>query len=323
MAFSALFQTGFEHQNALFSSIWGAVGGGGGYISTAKYHTGAAGIVVVYGYGRWLLPVAQSELYFGTWMWANTNGGGQQIKFGEIDDASSYIHLRIYNHAVDVYVQGVLKASGTVYIPDNSWFHVQCHIIVSDSGTIETVIEGIPDITYNGDTAIGANTEIHVIELDCDATPIYFDDICWGTGGWPGDRRYELLKPVADTATAEWTESTGTDHWELVNEVPYSETDYVYTGTNDLDDLYEMENWTGTGKVPISVIEWVAVKKDLADTSTIKLLANEGVNTLESAGLFINTSTQWTFHEFTTAPDGTAWDDTHIDNLNLGIKSVI
>ena len=56
-----------------------------------------------------------------------------------------------------------------------------------------------------------------------------------------GESRVAVLYPSADTAHADWTPSTGTDHYALVDETTVnSDTDYVASGTVGDLDLYEV-----------------------------------------------------------------------------------
>ena len=319
MAFSALFQTGFEHKNTL-------VFNGSAYaISTVVAKTGTTSIVLTNGgWCYWKVLPAQSELYFGCWVYfvySDVNSAFT-ISFCEASGGLEPISLYIKNHQVDLYVNNVLKASGSVYTPYSAWFNIQAHVIVSNTGLVETIIEGISDITYNGDTLITSNADIVSVRLDSYHTH-YVDDICWGTGGWPGGRKYEKLTLNADHL-AEWGTSSGTaTHYTLVDEIPYVETDYVFTSGTAQTDLYGHSGWDGANKIPTSMVEWLAIKKLEADTSQIKFTIHEGADTLQSSATDLNTSTQIIGHSFTTAADGSALNEAHIDATVFGMESVI
>jgi len=316
MAFTPLFETGFEHKNTL-------VFNGSSYaISTVVAKTGTTSITLT-NWCYWKVLPAQSGLYFGCWVYFvyQDSGSAFTISFCEASGGLEPISLRIKNHQVDLYVNNVLKASGSVYTPYSAWFNIQAHVIVSNTGLVETIIEGISDITYNGDTLITSNADIVSVRLDAFHTH-YVDDICWGTGGWPGGRKYEKLTLNADHL-AEWTPSAAADHYTLVDEVPYNDTDNVSTLLTAQTDLYGHSGWSSTGKVPTSMVVWLAIQKIEADTSQILFTIHEGATTLQSPATDINTSTQVQGYSFITAADASAWDDTHIDATFVGMESII
>ena len=76
-------------------------------------------------------------------------------------------------------------------------------------------------------------------------TPTIDDVYVTNSGARLGESRVAALYPNADTADADWTPSTGTDHYALVDETTVnSDADYVASGTVGDLDLYE------TGDLP-------------------------------------------------------------------------
>ena len=110
--------------------------------------------------------------------------------------------------------------------------------ILIDTWTSEFTsrINGLQDIAYS---TTGWDSTIERVLLGLRGS--YFDDVSYGHSGWPGDIRYEVLVPNAVQGTNEWTCSTGTDHYALVDEIPPSDTDYLSTDTDDLDDIFSNE----------------------------------------------------------------------------------
>lgn len=55
-----------------------------------------------------------------------------------------------------------------------------------------------------------------------------------------GDRRWEPITPTADLTYRQWTPSTGTDHYALIDEVPPNTTDYNSTYTVNAKDSFDV-----------------------------------------------------------------------------------
>ena len=325
MAFTPIFETGFEMgsvycQDTIFTN---------GYsIDTTNPKTGTycmahspagSGNYIA----RWKLPSATDDLYGGIWVDHRGVLGRHMMKYYLNTAASgNYIMLVLEGNHWNAYVNATPVAYGNEFVHSSSYHNLQFHIIIGDSGTIETIVDGVPDIVYNGDTKPGTETQIGSWAVENDSIAIFYDDICFGTGGWPGGRKYEKLTLNADHL-AEWTPSAAADHYTLVDEVPYNDTDNVSTLLTAQTDLYGHSGWSSTGKVPTSMVVWLAIQKIESDTSQILFTIHEGATTLQSPATDINTSTQVQGYSFTTAADASAWDDTHIDATFVGMESII
>lgn len=235
----------------------------------------------------------------------------------------STIEIRLSNSGYwDAYVDEVLVASGTRGVTADAYHNIQVRFHVDNSGYIRTRIDGVDDISYSGDTQPDTDTTIEKVRFYYDTGGIvsgYWDDITVGTGGWPGDIRYDGLMPDGDDSV-EWTPSAG-DNYAAVDEVPYSDADYVSAGSPDLTDIYTMEDWSGSNKSPQFLVAWARAKKDAAEPRTLELVVSSGGS--ESSSGSFNVATTFTYydHIFETDPDGSAWSDTTIDALKAGIRS--
>jgi len=280
-------------------------------LSTSNVHTGSYCLNCDYGDLFYqMLPIARSDLS-GT-IWVRPTGSAQ-IRF-YISDALT-CSLRWDGTYWDAYVNDSKVADGTIATPGGAYQRVSWHIIVSNTGTIDTKIDGITDIEYSGDTQPGAGTDIDEIGLYGSGAN-YFDDLVWGTGGWPGDRRVIFLAPTSD-ATKGWTASTGADNYACVDERPPSDTDYVSCTADQIDE-YGCADFAGTGKIVGSVTVIARAKKsDGGSDDKITLGLGDGTNTADGSAVSVLTSYQHYWYTKSTAPDGGAWTDTDVDNLEL------
>jgi len=284
--------------------------------SDAQAHSGTYSCVLGNG-GHWTrtLDTARADLYIAFWFRPDTGGRLYCLD----NDDNELISLRWDNPYWNAHVDGVKVASGAIGTSAATWQHIQVHAVIGDSGSIQTRIDGVSDISYNGDTKPGAATQVAKIRFyGLGGGGSYVDEAVWGTGGWPGDCGVDFL-PVNSDISAEMTPSTGSDNYACVDERPPSDDDYVST-TSDATDVYGVENWDDAYKQPMMVTGVVRVKKaDAGSDDKITLGFGDGVNTADGSAQTVLTSYEYRWHSSTTAPDGGAWSDTDVDNLQLRV----
>lgn len=146
---------------------------------------------------------------------------------------------------------GTLLATGITPITTDKWYLVELHYKLADSGGIaELRLDGNLECTFNGDTKPGNETTFDNLHwVSWASGPVcYYDDVVVNdvsgsvNNSYPGGVKLALLKPTADGATKEWTPSSGSDHYALVDEVPPSGTDYLRATASDLIDLFGLED---------------------------------------------------------------------------------
>lgn len=323
MTFTLVAGTGFEHgSTGVFTS-------GGGSVSGSYKKNGNYGMYLPNDSSALIDGIiSANEAYASFWIYTNNGWDGIYCRFKLSDN--NYVGIRWgYGGNPNYYRwRGVNNttefAVGSIDHWTQVWHHIQIHLIVGDSGTLQIKIDGVLDIDYSGDTKPGTSETITGFYWGGNINANYFlDDIAIGTGGWPGDIRYEAIVPTADTATDQWTPSTGSDAWEMVNEVPYSDTDYISTTTSGHRTLMDLGDFTGTNKEIVAVINWVRAWKSDAISDQLKLLLKSG--STEVNEIFdLLTTVAYKYKIYNTNPDDSAaWEDADIDALQIGVESII
>jgi hypothetical protein len=327
MAFTMEFGTGFEMGQVPVRA--GVLDNSGCTIESTTTHTGSYAAKAT-NYGYTIVRSGSTEVYVGAWVRFSAYLDRYPSIFMK-SGGTAIAELRWVDPHWDAYVGGVLVASGTVgVLLASTWCHVQIHFKCADAGNFDTVIDGVPDITYPGDTKPAALDSIDEIQFKASGTTatIRMDDIAIGTGGWPGDIRFDAVLINGDSSAA-WSRSTGADNYALLDEVPPSGVDYVYT-TADAADLYTTpgtwDDTDGLGNVvkdPIAVTVWSDARKQDGNTDDkLSETITEGANTIQNASpesLLTSYENRW-FTAF-TAPDGTEWDKNHVNAMIVGIDA--
>lgn len=138
----------------------------------------------------------------------------------------------------------------------NTWYYMEVKSFCHDtSGAVEVRINGVTVLTTSGiDTKNGADTYCDRARIYIDYA--YIDDfyVCDGTGSslndFQGICNVVAVFPKADTTTIQWDPSTGTTHYNLVDEnPPNAATDFVSSSTQTDTDLYEYPALVGSGTI--------------------------------------------------------------------------
>jgi len=295
------------------------VTGGGGYmrknitgISSGYVRTGAYRAIATVGhYGQ-----------IGISFW---NGGTQLI---EIRQTANLDPLRIY-------IGGTLVASGNTVPAAYRWYLVEVYVKIDDTeGEVTVKLNGIPEVTFNGNTKPGAETTFDNIRFGNpgigSTTYIYYDDIAINdtTGdvdnSWCGDGRVILIRPNGDGDHIDFMNSAGsTDpNYTFVDEIPSDgNATYVYPSTEPANeyDLYTLE----TPSLPDNAIiarVWAEARAKSPTTDHPVAILLRGTMDTEGPATILGTSYQPVISAYHTMNDvGEQWSSIDFDNLQAGV----
>lgn len=158
---------------------------------------------------------------------------------------------------LNLYRGDTLIASGSLVIRADVWTMIQGHIVVHDStGVVVITHNNVTSLSFSGDTK---ETDVDGVRSftfrasnaysgEKGLGKVYIDDLAFNdTSGsyqnsWPGLGGVYLLMPNADGSDNDWTPSTGSDNYAMVDEQPRNTTDWVQAlGTGNVD-LYDHED---------------------------------------------------------------------------------
>jgi len=272
---------------------------------------------------------AGTEFYLAVWVYVRCSHSTYNDHFSVLfqgGDSTIKLGLGTAPYTYRLWIGSTQVATGTHYLDWDKWHHLQVYVKCADTnGRVVVKVDGITDIDYTGDTKSGSSAQLtsvkfsHAYSLG-DEGYYGIDDLCIRDDQWPGDIRFVALVPDGDI-TRQWTPSSGSDHYALVDEVPPSDSDYIYTSTSGARDMFSLSDFDATGKEPIAVTAWARGWKNRAEADQLKLILSDGTNEVSQTGDLMTTPT-YIWKTFESAPDMSEWTDEALDNLRLGVEAI-
>lgn len=251
--------------------------------------------------------------------------------FAFYDWAAAGINLRIEMITGEVNVwrgSTFLAGSSGANLTYGRWHYIEIKTKVhSTAGTVEVRVGGVPVISISGvNTQVGS----HAYHNKCwfYLSNFNFDDFyladTTGTvnNDFLGNVRVVTLFPNGDGGTNEWTTSSGTDHYALVDEgIENDDTDYIESSTSGQTDLWTYGDISGTGS--IAGVQLATVCRDTnTPVFSIKSLAKSGATTSEDTAQVVGMADFGTLRRIVeTDPNTSAlWNPSGFNAAQFGVK---
>ena len=273
------------------------------------------------------------------------NGGGFAITLS--GDAGATSHLTLMSNATTRALElrrgntsGTLIATSTIVIPIASWAYIEIQATIADAGgTCVVRLNGstTPAINFTGDTKnAGTATTIDSITLlayrpatQGGISSAIFDDLyvlnSTGTANttFLGDIRVQSLLPSGNGTASQLvgSDSDQVDNYQLVDENPYSTTDYTASATVGNRDTYAMDDLPGSiTQITAVQTNLVAAKSD-ATAATARIPLRSGGTEYYGTNYPLAT-TYATYHDPYDLNPATsaAWTAAAVNGLETGME---
>ncbi|MEA3242331.1 MAG: hypothetical protein U9Q19_02685 [Pseudomonadota bacterium] len=227
---------------------------------------------------------------------------------------------------------GTLLASGTTILTVGTWFYIELKCYMDDTN-------GEYELRINGNSEFSANTVDTRDDPDSnyasrvtfynpyDTGDTYLDDIyilgdtANTAGGFLGDVSIETVMPNANGTQADFTRSAGASDWELVDEVPASDTDYLYSSTA-ADQVTVNFTDAGAGADIVAASLWTHCSIGSGGGRDIKLLCDSGATLDASASKRIRHDAALMEGYLVDPNTAAAWTLTNLNLAEFGIEIV-
>jgi len=213
------------------------------------------------GYFRHVFDANKTELYGRFALYLGDDISLQSCRLLRFYDNNYDLQMGLFYNpgtaSLDLYSDSTTKvASGLVVIPSQTWVVCEFRYVVGASGPFILKINGTTSISYTNDTDTQGTNNLRSIMFRNDygssvveIAPLWLDDIAINdTNGsyetsYPGLGGVFWLEPTADGAQTDWTPSSGTINYEMVDDVPPDDaTSYNQALSTGSIDLFEVDD---------------------------------------------------------------------------------
>lgn len=215
-------------------------------------------------------------------------------------------------------------ATGTATVLLNLWYYYEI-VLDKTAGTVQLWVNNGKDIEVAMPTSAQFLTQYEVTWNSEPTDRKYLDDLYFvdNSGGVRNDRlgplAIETRLPTADV-DKEWTPSTGTDHYPLVDNEPPVATDYIQSNTSGATDTFLSNEGLPTGVQIIAVgLTVLNYKSDIDARQLGMVVGKKGQTQREVVDTNLSTSPKYSYAVFETAPDGSAWSDESATTIPFGV----
>jgi hypothetical protein len=226
-----------------------------------------------------------------------------------------------------------LLATGTKTLLHDTWYFVELYVYIdSTSGRYQLRIDGVDDIALASSQNTQDNTnEFHSLSWAGENSHVtYVDDlyirakttdVTTPADEFLGDINIRTLYPDANGTTRDFTPSSGTDDFAVVDETPASESDYLSSSTpTDMVTIGAENLSSGRAVHAVSLNTWVGLS--VPGSNDIKHVVRSNVtNYLSSETFALSENARNEQSIWETDPDtGVAWIEAGFNSAEFGIE---
>jgi hypothetical protein len=213
----------------------------------------------------------------------------------------------------------------------NVWKYVEAKIVVGTgtSGSVQIKVDGVTKLTLTGVNTSNTGGDTVYNWFNTDATSQYrIDDmyLCDSSGSvnnnFLGPQTVIGLLPAGDTASADWTPLSGTDHYQQVNEAAADgDAGYVEDGTSGHMDLFRYHQLSALDAIAGIQINTICRQTD-ATPLALKTPVKSGGITSEEASQSIGGTSYGCRTRVLEIDPGTsaAWTQAGLNAAEIGVK---
>jgi hypothetical protein len=226
---------------------------------------------------------------------------------------------------------GSAIASTTSIIPAGVWTLIEIHYKQhSSTGILQVKVNGVQEINFTGNTQSTSNGGLASFFATTVTGTLgqQIDDlIVHDTSGsvdnsWVGDQFVTMLLPNGDASPNQWTPSTGSNHYAVVDErASNDDTDYLESTTTGFQECWDVTTFTLAAGQEIVAMQSVVVAKrvNLGTPRNLKIGLKAGATTSLDAGrLLATTYTTYRGDIFVNNPDDAqAWQHADMDAVKV------
>lgn len=332
-----LFIDGFDHYaTGDLTKKWQSTASGS-IGSTSGRRSGGAYVGSLFHYLSRALPGSYSTLIVGMAIKSSSTNGYALYCMNE----GSTIHLCLcLNSASKLELRrggssGTILATSTQALVSTSFYYLELKATINDTtGSYELRINGTTEFSASGvDTRNGGTSGVidtfmlgNTASTGTGAVATYDDLYICDTSGsnntnFLGDCRIDTLLPTSDGTYTQFTPSTGTSHYALVDESTPNTTDYNSDATSGDRDSYGFPDLSSLVSQTIFGVQInaAALKTD-AGARNLGTMSRLSSTNKDGSGVALGTSQAYVSEIQETDPASAAWTESNVNAAEFGVK---
>lgn len=233
---------------------------------------------------------------------------------------------------------GTALTNGTsvAVLSGSTYYYIEWKVTISDSisaNSCKVRVNGVDVITVatSQDTKATANSTANSVLIGSSSSfgsdDVYFDDfyICDQSGStnndFLGDVRIDTIYPTSDGNYSQFTPSTGTTHYTLVDETAPNTSDYNDGAAVNDRDSYGMGNLASIAAQTVYAVQVnAAINKDDAGSKSAATFVRSSSTNGDGASTALGTTQAYVSQVFETNPNGSiAWTETTVNAMEAGV----
>lgn len=229
------------------------------------------------------------------------------------------------------------SGTSTLAISINTFYYVEWKVTIADSisaGSCKVRVNGVDIITVatSQDTKNTSNASANQVRIgsvnNTSSSNLTVDDfyVCDSTGStnndFLGDCRIDTIYPTSDGNYSQFTCSTGSTHYALVDETAPNTSDYNDGVTVGDRDSYGMGNLSALASQTVYGVQVnAAILKDDAGSKSAATFVRSSSTNGDGASTALGTSQVYVSQVFETDPNGSiAWTESSVNAMEAGVK---
>jgi hypothetical protein len=262
----------------------------------------------------------------------NDPSNGYLVKF--FDSTTEQCNVKLGQNGRILLYRGSIMIDQTdvLVYPLQQWFYLEVKITFATNGSWTLRINNQVVRSVSGINTIQSSNpyanKVTISGLNQPTlSPVLWDDyyICDTNGTYNndflGDTKVVTLYPNAEGSLLQWTPSSGTTHYSLLNEnTPNDDTNYVYTSTAGATETANFQDVSLVGSI-LGIMQNACIRKDDAGARTAALVCKIGSNVYESSEVSIGNS--YTFLKQLREVDpstGLPWSISGFNAAEFGVR---
>ena len=313
------FIDGFESDSL---TLW--VSTGGSLDTASTYGMDGSYCAILQSTINYKVVTARDAYYMSFLMRSATSGCNVAVNIGNGTTVLGRVHFTTTAGIKAYRDDGVtLLDTGDTILNINTTYLIEAYYLPKTDGTGSFIVKvnGVEEINYTGQTSNSA-LQIDRVTIVVPANSCYLDNFILDSSDWIGRTKIQAIVPTGAGTTTQYDPSTGSNY-ACVDELPYSDTDYISTNTPDEIDTYATGNMTGdVGSVKCVQLQARTKYEGSSAVTKLDLAVRSGGTNYFSADKTLTTSYTTESNLWETNPNtSTAWTETTVNAMEIGVKA--